>query len=872
MSNLSWDQQLVTAKYWYPKFGAIYTGEGLGEAPFLADGTPFTWAQGLYSFTLTRVAPNQERLDVNFSTNVTFSNSIFNGPLISGSATDAPILSAVLLSAPENGFNQTDVGHDANSVWLNESNLLFPPNSTLSVLLTFDVHLPAAANGTLVVGHDQTVNVTSFLQGLVTPALPTDYNTITGVTGLATLSLGSVTYAAPSTGPDSFVYTIADPVGHTAAGTVSVTVDPGPTLSKLTIVAPPATPLDLTNIIKGSITPGLAGDVVSLTGASPGAIFDPTTRKVTYTSALGDTHATFNVSFKDQLGDTASGPVYVQLGHDNSTVYLSGFDNVVDAPAITLSGSSNTGGPIVGPAFGGAVIEGTRLSETITARGYANTVRGNGGSDTINAGVSQAHVTVSDLDGNNVVTGFVGNSTVTLGDGTNFVDLGAYGNYIHLGNGDNKVSGGAGNAEVVVGNGINTILFGGYNNRATLGYGTNTVDIGYGSARITILGGTAKLTAHGFNDVFDISHGTTTISGLAGYATINLGASFNVDDSVDIAEGAGYVIKFANSQLVVTKPDGELIATVTAPFGKALKAVPDGAGGTKIVLSGSSIVPPVPPVAPAPPIAPTVITETLWGVNITLAPATKVVHLAGYSNTVVGADGDHTIDGDNGGLILTLGSGNNIVAVNGYNDVIKLGVDALGHFTGTGNNIVSGTLGNTIIHTGAGNQTITAAGYTNVITTGAGNSVIMAGAGSNIVDTGNGSNDITAWGNTNTVITHQGTANVHLNGWTNLIEAGAGHTIVSGGYYNTYQVQAVSTSPGVASGVDVLDFSTLFGDVLDLHPIAAMVGIANFSEQNVGGDLKVFANIGGNAIQVANLHGMAGETLASLLVKHSLTF
>lgn len=867
MSNLSWDHQLVTAKYWYPKPNAVYTGESLGEASFIADGSVVNSASGYYNFKITQVSARQERLDVTFrSPSVEFSNSLFNGPVISGLVTDAPILSAVLLSAPANGFDQTDVGHDANSVWLNDASLIFPPSGVVSVLITFGI-LPTAAHGTLLVGHDKTIDVSSFLKGLITPVVPTDLETITAVTGRAALAQGTVTYAAPTTGPDSFGYTIVDQLGHSVDGSVSVTVDPGPTLSKLTIVAPPATTIDLTNIILGAVTPGVAGDIISLESATPGAGFDLVSHHVTFTSAPSDTHDTFNVGFKDQVNDTASGPVYVQLGHDDTTVHLSGTGNVVDAPAITLFGSSNAGPAINGSLAGGAVIDGTRLSETITATGAANTVRGNGGSDTIYAGTGQAHVTVSDLDGNNVVAGFAGDSTVVLGDGDNTVDLGAFGNHIRLGNGNNKVSGGAGNAVVVVGNGSNTIGFSGYSNSVMLGVGSNTVDIGFGSAHVTILGGTAKLTAHGFNDVFDIGGGTTTISGLVGYATMNIGTNFGVDDSIDLAQGAGYVIKFAQGQMVVTKPDGELIATVGAPFGKTLKAVSDGAGGTRIVLSGSSIIPPAPPAPPPPPDAPTVITETTWGVTLTLAAATKIVHLAGYTNTVTGGDGDHQIDGDNGGLNLMLGSGNNVVSANGYNDVIKLGVDAQENFTGTGNNIVTGTLGNATIHTASGNQTITAAGYSNVITTGDGNSVITAGAGGSNVATGNGSNDITASGNTNTIITHQGTATVHLNGWTNLIEAGGGHTIVAGGYFNTYQV----LSTGTSGGVEVLDFATLFGDVLDLHPV---ISTGSVSVQNgIAGDLKVFVTpTGGSAIQVADLHGMAGETVASLMAKHSLTF
>ncbi len=360
-----------------------------------------------------------------------------------------------------------------------------------------------------------------------------------------------------------------------------------------------------------------------------------------------------------------------------------------------------------------------------------------GGDEVIYAGLGAVTVIVSDADGNNTVTGSFGGSSVTPGSGDNTIALGGYGNYIKLGDGQ------------------------------------NAIDAGLGSETVEIAGGTAAIKVQGFYDAFNIDGSATKITCFAGYATINLGAQFTGTNSVDLHGLVGDVLTFAHGVGTIAKLDGEIVATVNSSVGQTLSAIDDGTEGLKIVLG--TIVPP----------APTVLAETQWGMNTTLADATKIVHLVGYDNPVTCGDGNHTVDGDNSGLALTLDSGDNAVSVNSYHHTLKLGVDAHGAFTGNDNNTVTGTLGSTIIHTGSGSQSIDDAGLHNDITTGAGNQ--------------------------NTVITQEGGSTVTLNGWTNLIPTGAGHTQVSSGYFNTDKI----TSLGSHGGVEVRDFSTLFGDVLN---------------------------------------------------------
>eukprot|EP01037_Dinobryon_pediforme_P001958 gene1958-1992_t len=527
----------------------------------------------------------------------------------------------------------------------------------------------------------------------------------------------------------------------------------------------------------------------------------------------------------DVAGNTGTASLTFNLAaarHAATQVNLSGYNNTVDSPVTATLSNGLSGPAITGPIFGNAATNGTPASETITATGLNNTITAGGGDDTIFAGLGQAHVTVSDTDGDNTVTGSVGFTTVTLGNGDNTITLGGTGNTIKVGTGH------------------------------------NTIDAGIGSETIEIAGGSASVHAQGYYNVFNLNGGAIEITGLTGFATINLGATFTGTNSVDLRGLAGDNFTFANGVGKLTKPDGELIATINAPTDQTLSAIDDGTDGLKIVLG--TITPPPPPPAPAL----TEITETQWGVNITLADATKTVHLAGYNNTVTAASGNHTIDGDHGGLTLTLGSGDNQITVTGTGDTISLGVEN-GAFTGTGNNTVTGTLGNTTIHTGAGNQTITAAGYTNTIITGAGDSVIDAGAGYSTVNAGDGHNTITAAGNQNTVTTHNGDSTVTLNGWTNLIQAGAGHTLVSGGYFNTYEVTALGTK----GGVEVKDFSTQYGDVLNLHDVFTLGDIVKVAD-GLSNNLLVSIQHGTTTTQVADLHGLAGHSVADLIASHSL--
>ena len=202
----------------------------------------------------------------------------------------------------------------------------------------------------------------------------------------------------------------------------------------------------------------------------------------------------------------------------------------------------------------------------------------------------------------------------------------------------------------------------------------------------------------------------------------------------------------------------------------------------------------------------------------------------------------------------------------GYGDTVRIGVDASGNSTATGPNTISGGLGNSTIVIGNGNQTITLTGNGNNITTGVGNSVINAGASNNTVTVKGGNNQITVTGNSNTINTGSGMDTVTLgSGWYDTVNGGSGTTSVTGGYETIFVA-----GTGV---MDVANFSTQFGDVLNLKGLEAadhVTASAFTGTLLAGGTLDIYVTpTGGSPMLIAALTG-ANATLGSLEASHSV--
>ena len=627
--------------------------------------------------------------------------------------------------------------------------------STGSVSVKVDTG-PVTANTSITVGHGQTYNATSLIDGLITKGVAGDTETITAVSaahGTATLNATAqtVSYVAPVSGTDTATYTVTDQLGDVSTGTVSVTVDAGPTVANGTLTTDGSS-VDETAYLKSLVTPGISGDTETITAVSGNAMLGAN-GSVTYTPNSAAS-SSFTYTVTDEEGDTATGTVNVTQqpapvvppvvtppvasSHSGTVVNLSGSNAVVVGATSPVVASGVAGANVIGPAAGYATITGPVNNVTITAQGYDNTIIAGGGSDTINAGLDNAKVTVSDTNGNNTVTDALGtlsdDTTVTLGNGNDSVSLRGYGSTITLGDGNDTVSAGVGNDTITVGNGNDTVTTGGYHNVIHVGSGTDVINAGLGNDSVTIAGG----------------------------------------------------------------PD-------------------------------------------------TVIAD-------------------GYSNTITSTGGDLTVSGDSGYSTITLGGDNNTLLLGGYNETVTLGLNS------TGNNSVAGSLGSSVIITGAGNQSINASGYFNIITTGAGDSTINAGAGYETVNVGSGINSINASGNNNDITTNGGEDTVALSGWNNTINVHAGLTMVSGGYENTYNVDSVGNS----GGLEIADFNAPYGDVLNLDAVLKPLAVGGVSlaslvtSTHAGNDMLISVITAGGSVQVADLQGLASSSLSGLIASHSV--
>ena len=189
-------------------------------------------------------------------------------------------------------------------------------NSGNGLVTIASVAGPKAANGTLTIGHGQTENITSLLDGLATPGLTGDTETLTAFSataGTATLANGVATYAAPASGSPTISYTVKDERGATATGSVAVTVDSGPSAASGTLTIGHGQTENITSLLSGLATPGLTGDTETLTAFSATAGTATLANGVATYAAPASGSPTISYTVQDQLGDTATGSVAVTV-------------------------------------------------------------------------------------------------------------------------------------------------------------------------------------------------------------------------------------------------------------------------------------------------------------------------------------------------------------------------------------------------------------------------------------------------------------------------------------------------------------------------------------------------------------------------------
>jgi len=270
------------------------------------------------------------------------------------------------------------------------------------------------------------------------------------------------------------------------------------------------------------------------------------------------------------------------------------------------------------------------------------------------------------------------------------------------------------------------------------------------------------------------------------------------------------------------------------------------------------------------------LVETQGNQQINLSYPTTTLDLWGYYNNVSSTQGGFTIQGDDGYSTFNLIGDNNTLKLGGTGDSIRIGVDAQGDSICDGANSISGTQGSTTIIVGNGNQTINAGGFYNNITlvsSPSDTSSVNAGDGySKVTVDGGVNNSITAAGNQNTISVNAGSSIVNLldGGWNNTVSTATAAVTVTGGYANTYEV----TGHGEMT---VTDFTVQYNDVLDLSAaIAPFLGALGVTAANlvtassVGSDLQISIGTSASSWVAADLKGMAGTSLDSLINSHSL--
>jgi hypothetical protein len=355
-------------------------------------------------------------------------------------------------------------------------------------------------------GHGQTISLSALIAGLITPGLAGDTETLTSVSAaLGTATLGAnnaVSYTAPAVGPDTISYTVADQYGDSATGQIAVTVDPGPTAGNAHLYIAPGQSLNLTSLLLALDTPGLPGDILSLTGDGTSS----TTGKVTfnngqlsYASPASGSSDTFNYTVSDQLGDSASGAVAVTID-----------SNLLGNYRITLTGAAGSGNTIAGGNGNG--------NDQVALTGNNNTVMLGGGNDHVMLTGNSNNAVLG--NGNDQVALTGNNNTLTLGGGNDNVTVSGNGNTALLGDGNNSVSLSGSNNTISLGNGNDNVAMSdtGVDNSISAGTGYDSFALG---------GSSTTLALHGLHDTVSVNGGTDSIIDTPGGAdslTLQVGA------------------------------------------------------------------------------------------------------------------------------------------------------------------------------------------------------------------------------------------------------------------------------------------------------------------------------------------------------------
>ena len=309
---------------------------------------------------------------------------------------------------------------------------------------------PTVINSSITVGHNQNMDETTLVNNLITAGLVGDTETITSVTGNAVLNGTTVTYTSPTSGPDSFNYTVKDQLGDTATGTVNVTVDTGPTL---TANITGTTSYSQSTVV-GTVTPGVSGDTLVLVMATvptEGSL-SLLNGNVIYTAAdtipTGVTSDTFTYQIQDQYGnlsDTLTTNVQITseetISDSGQTIAVVGY-SYTDYNASTgeVSGTVATAGAGYSYTYDNTQNVGGVAGVTESKVSYTYTDGSTYATDTVNASgqtIAVAANEVATVTGDSNIISLAGGSTLTANGANDNITLQGSSNVMLNGSYDN---------------------------------------------------------------------------------------------------------------------------------------------------------------------------------------------------------------------------------------------------------------------------------------------------------------------------------------------------------------------------------------------------------------------------------------------------
>ncbi len=639
-------------------------------------------------------------------------------------------------------------------------------------------------------------------------------------------ALDALLFQTGSSGTTAISLSVQDTAGQTAMlSTGQLTIDPGPSVTDTTTTGEKVA--HGTTVSVGTVTPGLSGDMLTLTQLSgPAGALTLNNGTVSFAvPAAASGAVSFSYQVKDQLGDvstTASDTLVADPGPTLSST----------PPAKVGHGQTAT----IGTATAG--LSGDTLSLSVTTPPKYGTLALNNG----------------------VVTYTAATSVPAGGETDSF----AYAVKDQLGDVSTTASPSialdpgpvAGTAKTSVNFGTTTNISSAILAAVTQGLPGDTETItAIGSSSPngteTLSNGQVSFAATGGTLQHIPANGSTTVS-FGDTITDQLGETSNGTVTVTVNNPADNIFGSTSGNATIQGTAGADVITAYA-YNNTI----NDNGGNDLVNAGAGQA------------------------TVNTSSGDVIVRLNGQNNTVSGSDGYDTVSGSQGNTKVTLGNGNDTITLGGTGNAVTLG---------NGTDSVTGSAGNTAVTVGSGNDTLQAGGnnntiaigtgtdtvtlngYGNTVTGGGAADIVSGSTGSTTIKLGNGVDTVSAGGSNNTITTGSSADTITLTGSSNLIDAGSGtNMLFLGGNTQESLVLHLAGDDVIAgfnvSGNDVLRLGTLLSEAhVNLNGSLSQLGTYLHATSSGGNTSLTFDASGafaGKQVEVASLTGIT-TTFANL--------